>query len=119
MVYCKQDKGTSIEKILERNCSIKEKKLRLLALDQERKHEALCDLTLEKPEDVQKIFQFLYLNEEDAVVWSTRLFLFAQIKMKIYTRIYGKIYGYFFNSVIGFTELILGKDLGKKIIPKK
>lgn len=40
MVYCKQDKGTLIEKILERNCSINEKKLRLLALDQERKNEA-------------------------------------------------------------------------------
>ena len=40
MVYCKQDKDTLIEKILERNCSINEKKLRLLALDQERKNEA-------------------------------------------------------------------------------
>ena len=62
MVYCKQDKGISIEKILERHCSIKEKKLRLLAMDQERKHETLCDLTLEKPEDIQKIFQLLQLN---------------------------------------------------------
>ena len=35
MVYCKQDKGTSIEKILERHCSIKEKKLRLLVMDQD------------------------------------------------------------------------------------
>lgn len=60
MVYCKQDKGTLIEKILERNCSINEKKLRLLALDQERKHETLCDLTIEKANDIGKIFKLLY-----------------------------------------------------------
>ena len=60
MVYCKKEKGSLIENILERNCSIKEKKLRLLALDQERKNEVLCDLTVEHPEDINKIIQMLY-----------------------------------------------------------
>lgn len=42
-----------------RGYSIKEKELRLLALDQERKNEILCDLTLQKEDDINKILQLL------------------------------------------------------------
>lgn len=56
MVYCKQSKDQLIENILLKDCDIKEKKLRLLALEQERKHESLCDITVRKDE-VNKIVQ--------------------------------------------------------------
>lgn len=56
MVYCKQSKDKLIENILMKDCVIKEKKLRLLALDQERKHESLCDLTV-RAEEVDKILE--------------------------------------------------------------
>lgn len=42
-----------------RGYSIKEKELRLLALDQERKNEILCDLILQKEDDINKILQLL------------------------------------------------------------
>lgn len=56
MVYCKQSKDQLIEKILLKDCDVKEKKLRLLALEQERKHESLCDMTVRKDE-VSKILE--------------------------------------------------------------
>ena len=56
MVYCKQSKDKLIENILMKNCDIKEKKLRLLALEQERKHESLCDITVWK-DKVEKILE--------------------------------------------------------------
>lgn len=56
MVYCKQSKDQLIENILLKYCDIKEKKLRLLALEQERKHESLCDITVRKDE-VAKILE--------------------------------------------------------------
>ena len=46
MVYCKQSKDQLIENILLKDCGINEKKLRLLALEPERKHESLCDITV-------------------------------------------------------------------------
>ncbi len=46
--------------LINKDCSIKEKKLRLLALEQERKNEVLCDLTVEHPEAINKIIQMLY-----------------------------------------------------------
>ena len=45
-----------MENILMKDCDMKEKKLRLLALDQERKHEPLCDLTV-RAEEVDKILE--------------------------------------------------------------
>ena len=56
MVYCKQSKDQLIENILLKDCDVKEKKLRLLALEQERKHESLCDMIVRKDE-VNKIVQ--------------------------------------------------------------
>ena len=56
MVYCKQSKDKLIENILMKNCDLKEKKLRLLALEQERKHESLCDITVREGE-VGKILE--------------------------------------------------------------
>lgn len=56
MVYCKHNKDQLIENILLKDCDVKEKKLRLLALEQERKHESLCDMTVRKDE-VNKIVQ--------------------------------------------------------------
>ena len=56
MVYCKQSKDQLIENILLKDCDVKEKKLRLLALEQERKHELLCDMTVRKDE-VSKILE--------------------------------------------------------------
>lgn len=50
MAYCKQSKDKLIENILLKDCDMKEKKLRLLALEQERKHESLCDITVRKGE---------------------------------------------------------------------
>ena len=50
MVYCKQSKDKLIENILLKDCGINEKKLRLLALEPERKHEALCDITVREGE---------------------------------------------------------------------
>lgn len=45
-----------IENILMKNCDLKEKKLRLLALKQERKHESLCDITV-RGDEVDKILE--------------------------------------------------------------
>ena len=56
MVYCKHSKDQLIENILMKDCDVKEKKLRLLALEQERKHESLCDITVRKDE-VAKILE--------------------------------------------------------------
>lgn len=56
MVYCKHSKDQLIENILLKDCDVKEKKLRLLALEQERKHESLCDITVRKDE-VAKILE--------------------------------------------------------------
>ncbi len=61
MVYCKQSKDKLIENILKKDCDLEEKKLRLLALEPERKHEPLCDLTvrLEETEKILEIFESL------------------------------------------------------------
>lgn len=61
MVYCKQSKDKLIENILKKDCDLEEKKLRLLALEPERKHEPLCDLTvrLEETEKIRDIFESL------------------------------------------------------------
>lgn len=56
MVYCKHSKDQLIENILLKDCDVREKKLRLLALEQERKHESLCDITVRKDE-VAKILE--------------------------------------------------------------
>ena len=45
-----------IENILMKSCDLKEKKLRLLALEQERKHESLCDITV-RGDEVDKILE--------------------------------------------------------------
>lgn len=56
MVYCKESKDKLIENILRKTCELEEKKLRLLALEPERKHEQLCDLTI-RPDEIQKILE--------------------------------------------------------------
>ncbi|MEE1528199.1 MAG: hypothetical protein U0K31_11405 [Blautia sp.] len=56
MVYCKKSKDKLIENILMKSCDLKEKKLRLLALEQERKHESLCDITV-RGDEVDKILE--------------------------------------------------------------
>ena len=50
MVYCKQSKDKLIENILLKDCGINEKKLRLLALEPERKYESLCDIIVREGE---------------------------------------------------------------------
>lgn len=63
MVYCKQSKDKLIENILKKDCDLEEKKLRLLALEPERKHEPLCDLTV-RPDETGKILDIFKDNSD-------------------------------------------------------